>query len=303
MNPSAKKAGRLLQIEKLLLAHPHGLTQTELANKLQVHRSTMNRYIPDLPPHIYIDEDDAKRWKIDRSVYPINVRFTLHEALALHLATRLLATRMDKQNLHAAAALRTLGLSLEGLAPEISQHMLQSANTMDSENQRHDPRYLQVLEMLTIAWAEKRKVKIWHRYQQTGNVYSYKFSPYFIEPYAVGQTTHVIGKREPPNELRTFKVERIERIEWDKDKETYEIDKSFDPRELLADAWGIWFTDEPPQEIVLQFHHKVADRVAESRWHSSEQPLEHLPDGSVIWRQRWHNRLKCLIGFAVGGRM
>ena len=286
MNPSAKKAERLLQIEKLLLAHPHGLTQAELARRLQVNRSTIGRYIPDLPKHIYIDDLDGNKWKIDRSAYPIHARFTLHEALALHLATRLLATRMDKQNPHAAAALRTLGDALERIAPKISQHMLQSADVMDTENQQHDPRYLQVLEILTIAWAEKRKVKIWHRYQRTGNVYIYKFSPYFIEPYAVGQTTHVIGHREPPNELRTFKVERIERIEWDDDGEMYEIDESFDPRNLLADAWGIWFTDDLPEEVVLRFHQNVAERVAESRWHGSEQPLEKQPDGSVIWRAK-----------------
>jgi CRISPR-associated endonuclease/helicase Cas3 len=40
----------------------------------------------------------------------------LNEALALHLATRLLAPRMDRQNPHAAAALRKLGISLERLA-------------------------------------------------------------------------------------------------------------------------------------------------------------------------------------------
>ena len=45
-----------------------------------------------------------------------------------------------------------------------------------------------------------------------GRVFEYLFSPYFIEPYAVGRTTHVIGSREPPSALRTFKLERIRRI-------------------------------------------------------------------------------------------
>ena len=47
----------------------------------------------------------------------MNVCLNLDEAMAVHLATRLLTTRMDRQNPHAAAALRKLGLALEKLAP------------------------------------------------------------------------------------------------------------------------------------------------------------------------------------------
>ena len=45
-----------------------------------------------------------------------------------------------------------------------------------------------------------------------GRVFEYLISPYFIEPDAVGRTPHVIGSREPPCTLRTFKLERIRRI-------------------------------------------------------------------------------------------
>ncbi len=57
-NPSQKKADRLLQIEALLLAHPEGLTQAEIARRLNVNRSTISRYIPSFPGHIYIDDLD-----------------------------------------------------------------------------------------------------------------------------------------------------------------------------------------------------------------------------------------------------
>ena len=283
MNPSEKKATRLLQLEALLLAHPEGLTQSEIARKLNVNRSTINRYFPDLPKHIYWDEMDGGRWKIDRGGLLVNVRLNLHEALSVHLAARLLATRMDRQNPHAAAALRKLGISLEKLAPRISTHLLQSADVMDDMAQRHDPLYLQVLEKLTLAWAEARKVQIWHRYEATGTIHNYVFSPYFIEPYAVGQSTHVIGFREPPGKIRTFKIERIERIELL--PERYEIPTDFDPRSILSDAWGIWYTESEPEEVVLRFSREVAHRVRETRWHRSEQ-VEEQPDGRLIWRAR-----------------
>ena len=67
MNPAETKAGRLIQIETLLLEHPEGMTQAEIARRLGVNRSTVGRYIPDLPKHIYIDDLDGCRWKIERS--------------------------------------------------------------------------------------------------------------------------------------------------------------------------------------------------------------------------------------------
>jgi len=282
-NPSRRKADRLLQIEQMLLAHPEGLTQAEIARRLGVHRSTVLRYIPHLPGHIYIDDLDGNRWKVDRSAYLMHVRFTLHEALAVHLAARLLATRSDKHNPHAATALRKLGLALERLAPHVSQHLRQSADVMDDAARRHDPVYLQALEKLTLAWAEGRKVRVWHRHHASAQVFEYTFAPYFIEPYAVGHTAHIIGFREPPGALRTFKIERIERVELL--RETYEIPEGFDPRDLLRSAWGIWYTEEQPVEVILRFHPRVADRVRETRWHPSEEVQEQA-DGALIWRAR-----------------
>jgi len=280
-NPSEKKADRLGLIEALLLEHPEGLTQAEIARRLGVDRSTVHRYYPNLPKHIYVEDDG--RWMIDRQAYLVAVRFNLHEALAVHLATRLLATRMDRHNPHAAGALRKLSLALERLAPRISHHLANSADVMDDPGQRIDPVFLGVLEKLTLAWAEERKVRVWHRHEDSGQVNEYLFSPYFIEPYAVGQAVHVIGWREPPGALRTFKVERIERAELE--REHYTIPPDFDPRRLLADAWGIWYTEGEPVEVVLKFGSRVANRVRETRWHRSEQVTQ-LEDGGLLWRAR-----------------
>lgn len=280
MSRAETKAARLLLIEDLLLSHPEGLSQSEIARKLDVNRSTVTRYLPDIPAHIYIDDLDGCRWKIDRQAYLVNVRFNLNEAMAVHLASRLLATRMDRFNPYAASALCKLGLSLQSLAPQISDHMTRSADVMNGEGQKQDPVYLQALEKLTLAWAENRKVKVWHRSEKEQEIHEYDFSPYFIEPYAIGQSTYVFGLREPPGEIRTFKIERIERVEIL--RETYTIPKDFDPQEILADAWGIWFTGDDPVEVKQKFHPRVAHRVGETRWHRSEQ-VELQKDGSLLW--------------------
>ena len=279
MGRAANKVERLQRLEVLLLAHPQGLRRAEIARRLDVHRSTIGRDIDELSSRIPIWEDD-NRLGINRDDYQVSLRVTLHEAMALHLAARLLATRLDKRNPHAAAALRKLGLELEKLAPLVSRHLQLSAEVMDSAAQRHDPVYLHVLETLTRAWSLGRKVRLNHQ-MANGRVFEYTFAPYFIEPYAVGQTTHVIGWREPPGALRTFKLERLRQVELL--AEGYQIPADFDPREKLADAWGIWYTDSNPAEVVLRFHSRVAGRVRETQWHRSEQ-VEEQPDGSLLWR-------------------
>ena len=279
MNRAVTKAERLLQIEALLLTHPEGYTQAEIARRVGVSRSTILRDLTSLPPHVF--QEPNGRLKIDREAYLINVRFSLHEAMSVHLASRLLATRMDRQNPHAAAALRKLAVAMEQLAPCVSKHLGQSADSMDESSQWQDPNYLRSLETLTRAWAEGRKVRVWHRKDKSTPAWEYAFSPYYIEPNAIGQSTYVIGFREPPKALRTFKIERIERVELL--SERYTIPGDFQPSELFSDAWGIWYTDAEPIEVILHFSARVAQRIGETRWHRSEQ-VTVLEDGSLLWR-------------------
>ncbi len=284
MNRAEEKAQRLLQIEKLLWAHPEGLTRAEIARRLGVNRSTITKYLDanQLPPGIYEDYSDGNKLKMDRNADLTRASFSLHEIMAIHLATRLLATRTDKQNPHAASALRKLGIALQRLDKNVSSHLLRSADVMDEEAIYRDPVYLDVLEKLTEAWAAGRKVKVQHQ-MEDGRVFEYTFSPYFIEPYAVGQTAHVIGFREPPGAIRTFKIERLRSAQVLHDR--YEIPATFDPEALLRDAWGIWYSEAEPVEVVLRFHPRVAMRVRESRWHRGQQ-LEPQADGYLIWRAR-----------------
>jgi len=279
MSKAANKAARLMQIEALLLAHPEGLKAAEIARKFEVNRSTITRCLPDLPKHIYVDDFDEDRWKIDRSNYLVNLKLSLHEAMAIHLSTRLLANHMDKKSPHAASALRKLGESLSKLAPTISQHLNLSAEVMDDESTRHDPRFLEVVEKLTLAWAEQKRVKIWHR-SKNNRIYDYDFASYLIEPYAAGKTSHVLGVHGANDKRITFKMERIERIE--SRQETYVIPNDFDPREYLRDTWGIWYSESEPQEVVLKFHPRVVRRVLETTWHTNEEKNEQ-PDGYLIW--------------------
>ncbi len=279
MTRSVSKAERLLEIEALLLANPAGLSQAELARRLGINRSTVYRYLPELTTRFPIYETDDERLAIDRDSYLVHVRLTLHEAMALHLATRMMAARSDEWNPHAAGALRKIGLALERLTPRISRHMQASADVMEGQTQRRDPRYLQVLQTITRGWAEGRKVCI--RYQSGSSEHAYDniLSPYFVEPSAVGYATHVIGYEESYfHNVYTFKIERIHSAQLLAD--TYTIPEDFDPMTLLQKAWGIMFGEEV-QEVQLYFSPQVARRVHETQWHPSQR-LQDCPDGSCL---------------------
>jgi CRISPR-associated endonuclease/helicase Cas3 len=282
MQRAETKVQRILQIESLLLDHPEGLSQSEIARRIGVNRSTVHRYLPDLTQHAPIFEEDGRLF-IDRKAYLVNLRLNLFEALSLHLAARLLTNRMERHNPHTAALLRKLSATIEKLSPRISRHLALSARVADDPERFQDPHYLDVLETLSLAWAEGRKVRVWHRHTDTQRVHEYLFSVYFIEPHAVGYAIHAIGLRQPPNAIRTFNLARIERVELT--RETYQIPADFDPTDLLRQAWGIWYTEDDPEEVRLRFSAAAAWRVGETRWHPT-QVVEAAEDGSLIWSAR-----------------
>ena len=278
---AATKAARLNYIEILLWSHPEGLRPADIARRLGVHRSTVSRYLCDLPDYIYVDDDG--KWKISEFADLFRLTLNIHEALALHLAARMMTARTDKINPHAAALLRKLGLALEKSAPAMARHILRAADQLDDSSRKFEPAYVENLQKLTMAWVTRKVVKVQHRHIESGQVYEYRFAPYFIEPYPLGRTTHVIGWRRPPGALRTFKIERIVTVEIT--REAYEIPEDFDPYELLQHAWGIMYAEGEPAEIVLRFTPEVAPRVRETRWHPTEV-IETCEDGSLMWKAR-----------------
>ena len=279
-----RKFENLDKLIHLLLDHPKGLTKAEISRKLGVHRSTAAEYIDSLEGlNAPVCEVSPNRYSINRDDYEVKISVNIHESLAFHLAARLLTTRTDKHNPHAASALRKLGKAIQGLAPLVSEHMGRSADVLDSGERRRDPIFMQALQTLTQAWSQSKKVKLTHE-MENGSIHEYVFAPYFIEPYAVGHTVHVIGLREPINKIRTFKIERIRTIEL-LDDQPYIIPRDFDPTEQLKDAWGIWFTDQEPVSVKLKFSHRVAKRVQETVWHHDQQTVSQ-PDGTLLWTAR-----------------
>lgn len=284
MERQIEKVARLEAIEHLLLQNRDGLTISEIARHIGVNRSTVWRYVNDGDlPAKYYEVGPDKRIRILTEHLHFNIKLDLNEALAIYLAVRLFSTRMDRHNPSAATAIRKISQKIEGIAAPISEAMARSANRADGEDQIQDRDYIEVLKILTRAWASLRQVRLVYASDSSGEDHEYTFCPYFIEPYAIGQTTYAIGRRVPAGDMRTFKIERIRSACLL--PEHYQIPADFDIDAYLADAWGIWTCPGEPAEVVLRFSARVAQRVLETRWHRS-QKCEQQADGSVIWQAR-----------------
>lgn len=285
MKRTQGKSARMLQVERFLLAQREPIPQAEVARLCGVNRSTINRMLADLDElGVPIYTDDKGHIAINRDAYLTNIRLTLDEGMAVFLAARLLARYSDKPNPHAVEALLKLGLALEqGIAPQIGRHVTRTSEALRERYAAMQPNYLRTLETLTKAWSMNYKVRLVYRSLRAKRPFEHIFSPYFLEPSAIGYGTYAIGLAEPLGKIRTRKVERIENVALT--SEPFEIPTDFDPVKLLAGAWGIWFDEEDqPTPVVLRFSRDVARRVRESKWHPSEQVEEETRTGDLIWR-------------------
>jgi len=281
MERASTKAARLMQIEALLLDHaPHPLRKVDIARRVGVERWVIQRDLPDLTERFGVYETEDGRLTIDRETYLTQVRFTLHEAMAVHIAARRMAMWGDKHNPHAASALRKLGLSLERLAPAISHHLGVAANVMDDAARHADPVYLRTLEVIARGWADQRKVRIAYQAARSEHTHEYLFSPYFVEPSGNRSGTYAIGYLTWFEAVKTLKLERMRWAELT--AEPFTIPPDFDATALLETAWGVMF-GEQTQEVRLRFLPSAARRLRETVWHSDEI-VEPLPDGGCRYR-------------------
>jgi CRISPR-associated endonuclease/helicase Cas3 len=168
------------------------------------------------------------------------------------------------------------------MMPALGQHITETTDVLRKRLDKQISDYQRVLEKLTEAWARGTKVQVWYRPLNARKAFQHTFAPYFLEPSAIGYSTYAIGRAEPPGELRTRKLERIERIV--STDEPFDIPADFDPNALLAGAWGIWFDEnDQPTTVKLRFTGSQAlRRMSETIWHPSERK-EQDSEGRLIW--------------------
>jgi predicted DNA-binding transcriptional regulator YafY len=264
------RAERLSAIEKMLFRNSSGLRVVEIAAACGVDRRTIYRDLDALEKlNIPISQQDG-RFFINRDYYLATIRLNFNEAVAMFIAARVLSRNAEQQTPHVVSALSKLG----GALPEpLSSHIGYIADSL--RGSPVDRSFIQVLEVVTRAWFERRKIRLWVSLVKNGEISMHDVSPYFIEPTTNGGM-YTIGFDESSQKVRAFKLEWVKRIKMLDD--TYDIPAQVDRRRYLESVWGMMGGDsEEKTRVVLAFPADMTPLIKERTWHTSQR-VETLED-------------------------
>ena len=165
--------------------------------------------------------------------------------------------------------------------------------------QEKDPERIRIIETLTQAWVEQKKVRIRYQRLEGKDFINHTIRPYLIEPSIWSDSVYVIAFSEVTEKIIPFKIDRIESAVIS--GEGFDIPDDFDEQELLKHAWGIWVGDQQPVTVKLRFSPTVRKRVKESIWHPLERVTD-TEDGGCIWSvdvAEWREMLPWVRGWGA----
>ena len=278
MGRGMSRASRLQRIEELLMTAPDGYTTTQLADRLNVHRTTIWRDLSELSRHAPVQQIDD-RYFIDRSDYLSSVRLSRGESLMLYLALRRMVRHPSRVPPIMQNALEKLLLALRYPSAEQLSDNLQAIRTHPTAS----PQEAEIWETLIQAWLEQVTVRI--TYQEFGitGMVDREVQPYFFEPAIVGEGEYLVGYSLKHDEVRAFKVDRISRAVLT--TERFERPEHVAVDTVLGQVWGMWYGEEPI-EVQLRFRDPdVAHQVSDTLWFPA-QVTRPLLNGGVDWSIR-----------------
>src|SRR5271157_1897196 len=286
------KAERLTEMKRLYIQR--AFTDAEMAEKLNVDRTTVYRDRMELTLEYPVEQDDEGGYHIAHSKLISEIKVNLHEALTLYLAARKTSRQTRFYNPHVANALEKLAATLR---QPMTERLLKAADVL--LKQEKDPERVKILEILAQAWVEQKKVRIRYQGLKSAGVTNHVISPYLIEPSIWSDSVYVIAYSEVFEKVMPFKIDRIESAALS--GEPFEIPADFDDQQLLKHAWGIWYGDEEPITVKLRFTRDATKRVKESIWHPLEKVTD-TDDGGCIWSAdvaEWREMLPWVRGWGV----
>jgi predicted DNA-binding transcriptional regulator YafY len=262
---------RLAAIERMLLQSRLGVRAVEIAEACGVDRRTIYRDLSLLGESgVPVFQKDG-RFFVNREYYLAPVRLSNNEAVALFLSARMFFHHTEQPNPYLISALAKLNMAL----PEtLAEHVGAVA-----EMARHDSidrGFVTILDTLTRAWSERRRVKLWYSAAQIGESGAREFATYFIEPTPAGGL-YAVGYDTLARRIRALNLRQIKRVK--PLPILYEIPPIEQVLPYLSNAWGIVPDDgEMHTQVVLVFSAETAPRITERLWHESQQ-IELLHDG------------------------
>jgi proteasome accessory factor B len=264
-------------IQRLARSHG-GCGLEELAEELGCVRRTVYRDLDALMyagfPVVSEKRDQRVFYRFLDSFRLGDVPFTPDEVLALAFSEDLLRT-LEGTVFHDSiqSALTKIRASL---GPELSAYLArlgESFRVMPGPHKRY-AEYRDTIQKLNDAVLERHRVRMRYRTGATGTVRTRDFDPYRVWYRSGG--LYAVGHDHHSNELRTFAIDRIEKLELT--KERFRIPPDFDFEAFTNSAFGV--ISEPAARVRIRFEPHWRTHVEERTWHPSQQ-LSIADDGSI----------------------
>ncbi|RIH86860.1 CRISPR-associated endonuclease Cas3'' [Calidithermus roseus] len=270
-----EKALRLVRILELLKLKPW--TAQQLATALGVKKRAVLYYLEDLKE---LEPYLGFRLLHDplRHTYALNAGVLLSDIdkVVAHTALRMLYHHSPGHNQQYLEAMLKLARGLPEPARTVAQR---SAEAMAARGPGLEGSNL---EKITSAWFRRQLVQFHYQLPGRREPTKFELETYFIEVSRANMAVYVIGReRSYKNELRTFKLARMQFVTLVGPTEAYEIPASFDPREYLSDAWGIVGSGGNPVRVKLRFLPQAAQRIREGGYPNLKE-LGQRDDGSLV---------------------
>jgi CRISPR-associated endonuclease/helicase Cas3 len=286
------KAERLEEMKRLYIQRAY--SDIEMADRLGVDRTTVYRDRVDLTREYPVEADDQGRYHIPRTKLISEIKLNLNEALTLYLAGRKTSRQTRFHQPHTVNAVEKLAATLR---QPMTEKLLKAAERLLGQEQ--NPEKVKIIETITQAWVEQRKVRIEYQALGSDGLTRHTISPHIIEPSIWTDGVYVIARSDFNDQTFAFKMDRI--LSAVLSGEMFEIPESFDDEQLLKHAWGIWYGDRDPVTVRLRFSPIVTRRVKESIWHPLEK-VEDTDDGGCLWSveiAEWREMLPWVRGWGA----
>ena len=259
-------------------------TGNDLAEQLGVTERTIRRDIEALQEAgfpLYDDKVDGRKvWRlVEGYKQRLTQTFTMSELAALYFGKNLLSFLGGApfaQDLESAFA------KIREALPAKSLPYL--ARIQDLFSARPDPfkdysKKQDVITGLIDATLHQRRVDIAYFSFNSKKTKAYTLDPYRLVYYRGG--LYLYARAEEYGEVRTFAVERIQKIEVL--DASFETPADFNVSEYARGAFGI--AGGKAEAVELAFDAEMASYIRERVWHES-QDMEDRPDGSVVLKMQ-----------------
>jgi len=273
-------AARLVELPFMLAERPH--TQKELADHFKTDRKTIKSSINALKKHYKISEKHEGR----NLYYHIAGGFKRPDFTPLEMAALLLAQEAIGSTgltaisspfaLHAESLLRKVRDSLPASLSEKLDAMAAVYGSATAPAKDFTP-YAGTIDRLTNAAVERRRILMRYGSLNSGEVKERKLDTYAVYFDPDGATIKVIGYDHEHEEIRTFSVDRIQRMR--ETGERFKRPPDWNLRDHLAKYCFNGIHGEPIK-ISLRVHGVTASVFAERTFHRSQHEIERYPPGS-----------------------